>query len=824
MTIPKWLVPVLSIVAALAVGVAATVIGMRFASTDVQTSASQTRTAPLYAPVADGQTDSAQVGTQTGTLPGTDGSPISGSRQQLINDVLKSADPAQTIRDETTGTSSSGSGSAAPTPATSPAPAGDDCSPSSGEPPAGCPDGIHGAIFASHMIPPLWLNAAVRPATTGVSSSPRCAQNTTPGMVTIGVASSLPADYTVTYWPTGDTADRDVARFSTDSGQVDVFNTYYASSTASGPSPVEYSCKVLTVDASTGYTAQVTATDSIGRDALPVTLLFNGGGAPLHPELEAYTVGDNLLFASALHAPDETVEIKAVQRAAGAADCNGSNSFADAGRTDDTTVTADYLNDHQLLPADTQRTNYAFVVPEGTDFLLCARWFPAGHATSWERSTPLYESRMSMSSPDKLLPTVSLTAIHPASTTTSVVIKLNTLGGVECGADQTWTRSAGSNGGLPVPTDLCGVSSYGGGRSNIDRSRFWDLGSDDAMHFEFDLSRAGATDFAHPDGYIHLNTPCVGECAIPADEHYHLSLMDGANSSDDGSVDLLVHYTQGNHNGAASWVIGSVQGLAPTYTSPVAPAFDTDAVVTPGPVIVGSLSSTATLHITSDRAVTYSVDVYEIDDAQTGTCLRPGAAYPVTGHLDTAGDVQLPNLCLGTDYAAEVTLTDAGGHRSIWGSRGTDPNGWWAPGSIFTTPSYHGTIRYDFRAYGYAGVISGIQVWLGSSLIVGPSGALNNSCRGDGLFNQQTPPASAALAQNIAVEVKYTTQTRYVSSTAGTTCSPYRLGDPMAVIDDWRDLQLNQLAGTYDGAVVSSPSGSPQRWTLHLWFDGSPTP
>ncbi|MES1169594.1 MAG: hypothetical protein ABUL47_02780, partial [Leifsonia sp.] len=267
MTIPKWLIPVISIVAALALGVAATLIGMRFASVDVHSSASKTVTAPLYAPVADGQSDSAQIGTRTGTLPGTDGSPISGSRRQLIKDVLRSPDPAGTIRTETTGDGSSGSGDGSAPATGSPAASGasdDDCSPTSGEPPAGCPDGIHGAIFASHMIPPLWMNAAVRPATSGPSSSPRCASDTTPGHVPIGVASSLPADFTVTYWPTGDTADRDAVHFSTDATQVAAFNAYYSGS-STGPSPVEYSCTVLHVDASTGYTAQVTAIDSIDR-------------------------------------------------------------------------------------------------------------------------------------------------------------------------------------------------------------------------------------------------------------------------------------------------------------------------------------------------------------------------------------------------------------------------------------------------------------------------------------------------------------------------------------------------------------------------------
>jgi hypothetical protein len=812
MTIPKWLLPGVSIVAAIAVGVAAALIGMRFASTDVQSSPSKTVTAPLYAPVADGQKDSTQIGTQTGTLPGTDGSPISGSRQQLIHDVLRSPDPAATIRGETTGTS--GGSGAAGAPAAS-GTSGDDCSPASGEPPAGCPDGIHGAIFASHMIPPLWMNALAFPQASGVSSStPRCPADATPGHVTIGVASDLPADYTVTYWPTGDTADREVARFSTDAAQVAASAAFY-SGTGTGPSPVDYSCTVLTVDPSTGYTAQVSAIDSLYRVAPVVTLLFHGGGAPQHPELEASTVGDNLLFASALHAPNETLEIKAVQRTTATADCNGSNAFAYYARADAATVTADYLNDHQLLPADTRRATYAFMVPEGTDFILCARWFRGGSAHNWERTAPLYESRQSMSSPDVLEPTVSLTAVDPAAGTGTVAISMNSSGGVECGPNYTWNRSAGSGGGLTLPVDLCGLGEFGGARSDLGMTRFWDLGTDDTMHFQFDVSSTNGLSGGTSDGYIQLHVPCVGDCRVPADERYHLSLLDGDTRATDGHVDLLVHYRQGNHNGAAAWVVGSVQGLAPTSTPPVAPAFDTDAVATPGP-IVSPLASSVTIHVASDRPVDYSVRAYELDGYPT-TCLRSGTGV-VTGHLDAPADVSLGGLCLGVGYGLEITLTDRDGHRSVWGALGTDPNGWWPGNSIFTTPTVAGTIRYDFRAFGDAGSqISQLSVGLGFATVIAGSDPLNNTCHPAGIFNAQGAAAhnAARLGQQLELSV------RFVLQQADGSCHvvPH---SPYVSTDVTIPLQLDQLDGSYDGVVVNSATGAPL-WNIHLWFDQAPS-
>jgi len=813
MIIPKWLLPVLSIVAALAVGVAATLLGMQFASHQVQASPSKPVTAPVFAPVEPGQNLSSIVGTQTGTEPGTSGSPVSATRQQLIHDVLHSADPAATIRRETTG---GGTGGTSGTPATTPSTdtTGDACSPPSGEPPAGCPDGIHGAVFASHMIPPFWMNVLAFPRASGVSSStPRCPADTAPGHVTVGVASDMPADFTLTYWPTGDTADRESATFSTDATQVAAFNAYYGG-TSTGSSPVMYTCHVVTVTPGTGYTAQLGATDSVGRLATPVTLLFNGTGAPVHPELEAHTVGSNLLFASALHAPDETVQIKGVRRTAGAADCNGSDVLTAWEAPTETAVGADYLNDHQILPADNARTSYAFFVPEGLDFLLCARWFPAGHATSWERATPSYESRQSMSSPDKLLPTVTLTALAPASLTDSVDVTTGTGGGIECGAAFSWRRSAGADGGLTLPETLCSAGLYGGARH--DGSRYWDLGDDDTVYVLFTVNTTDNPDRVHRDGFFHLATSCAGECVVPAPRTYTMSLLDGESRATDGTVSVTISYTQGNHNGAAAWMNGSVDGIVPAHAAPSAPTFDMDAMARPGPII-GNLSSSVTIRIASDRPVDYSVLAYEADGRST-TCLRSGTGT-VTGHLDAPGDVYLGGLCLGLAYGLEVTLTDSAGHRSIWGALGRDVDGWWPGNSIFVTPSVAGTIRYDFRAFGQTpSKITGLSVWLGSTAVVASSNPLNGSCHPAGIFNAQGSAPGAHLGQYLDLYVRFTVQ----QSDSGSAGCHELAHQPSQSANAAVELHLDQLDGSYDGVVVNSETGTPL-WNIHMWFDQAPS-
>jgi len=284
---------------------------------------------------------------------------------------------------------------------------------------------------------------------------------------------------------------------------------------------------------------------------------------------------------------------------------------------------------------------------------------------------------------------------------------------------------------------------------------------------------------------------------------------------------VTISYTQGDHNGAADWVTGSVDGAVPAHSTPSAPTFDTDAVATPGPIL-GNLASSVTIRIASDRPVDYSVRAYEEDGyavpGQPATCLRSGTGT-VTGHLDAPGDVYLGGLCLGIAYGLEVTLTDSSGHRSIWGALGTDPNGWWPGNSIFVTPSVTGTIRYDFRAFGPTpSKITGLVVGLSSNTVVDSGNPLNGSCHPAGIFNAQGSALGAHLGQHLTLYVRFTVQ----QSDSGSAGCHALTGQPAQVADASVDLQLDQLDGSYDGVMVNSATGTPL-WNVHLWFDQAPT-
>ncbi|HTN57718.1 MAG TPA: hypothetical protein VL043_05595, partial [Protaetiibacter sp.] len=114
MTVPKWLVPALAIVAALAVGVAATLLGRALATPDAVAVPSGTVVVPVLAPVPEpphpsddepsagdpgeaGETPvSETVAEREITLPASDPDAIDPALAALIDTLAEAADPVFT--------------------------------------------------------------------------------------------------------------------------------------------------------------------------------------------------------------------------------------------------------------------------------------------------------------------------------------------------------------------------------------------------------------------------------------------------------------------------------------------------------------------------------------------------------------------------------------------------------------------------------------------------------------------------------------------------------------------------------------------------------
>ncbi len=260
MTVPRWLLPVLAVIAALAVAAAAVLVGTHFASPEVQIGATKKVTVPVLAPLDDPTDKKAKseiIGKTTVTLPGTTQPVVPLGQQELIDAVTHSTDPHTTIVHH------GGGGSAA-------APAADPCSPATGPVPASCPAGTRGRIRTD--LPPMWVNVlAFAPAHDANPENPRCpTASSAAGEVPIGVSAPAPAHYVIDYWPTSRPSERSEASVDTTAADRTAYDTALADPTvASAELPVQHSCIVLHVNATLGYSGQVVATDDNGRISDP---------------------------------------------------------------------------------------------------------------------------------------------------------------------------------------------------------------------------------------------------------------------------------------------------------------------------------------------------------------------------------------------------------------------------------------------------------------------------------------------------------------------------------------------------------------------------
>ena len=178
MRVPKWLIPVICVIAALVVGVATSIIGAHFASTTTTEVAAKTEIDPVIAPAATGLTtaqvkallasktplSSPKVGNKRVTLPGA--LPKASALSREVARIAAGGQPGGAAST----TDSIASPSPTPVPSSStvgveaydpPTTSDDPCATAEGPAPTGCPDGLHSAIFADTAPPALRSAIAV---------------------------------------------------------------------------------------------------------------------------------------------------------------------------------------------------------------------------------------------------------------------------------------------------------------------------------------------------------------------------------------------------------------------------------------------------------------------------------------------------------------------------------------------------------------------------------------------------------------------------------------------------------------------------------------
>ncbi len=741
----RYLRPAIGIVATLALGVGGTLLGIHFAAPEVITAPATQVEAPVLAPIAPGDETaiSQQTGTRTITNVGTTPTGVPADLADLITEVSSADDPSLAVteyRDEEAG-----------------AAAGDPCSPTDGTAPADCPDGLHSAIFALDAVRNQWVDAVAFPqnqaeyqATSHYTLYPWCpATAHTDTQAPLGLIASVPADFTVTYWPSADPSDRHTATAT--SSPED--RALYDSQTAGGIGPWDRvtprTCILLDhLEPNTVYSVTVNSIDRFGPDAspriaTPKQLTFNSAGELSIPEPEITTLGDNLVFVHALHTAGERVVIRGILAPIGhdAPDCDAVETGGLTVGESETTVSDEYLLEHDYLPEYSKRANKTFLLPEGATFVVCVRYYPQGDdVPSWETAQPDKQSRVVILAPDFVRPIVTLTN-NGSQRGSRVSVAVATVEGIKCGGDFD-TNVPGHN---AVPYSLCEPGRVTGTVVLADELR--NYGYDGQLAVVTKLAPQGGGETVK-DSLLDIGLqPCIVHCPTPAELDYRLLL--GPSGSTE-TVTLHVSWEQGRTNGTSEWVIPPIETTAPDYVRPDEPDFDHDAALDDFQIDWEAKNQGLTYMFHADRAVDYTVTLGgQIPDASL-PCLD--GASPVatrSGHTDGLAPVRLDfyGLCMGEVYNLEVTLTDDTGRTVSYGSNWRDTHymvlqalspGW--DGSMVWSVDSTGPVNSQLHNFGLS--VAGVRV----------TDAPEDICSADGVIHY-TGTTDITLSQNNLVAV-----------------------------------------------------------------------
>ncbi|MEP6481915.1 MAG: hypothetical protein ABJA94_07910 [Rhodoglobus sp.] len=672
MTIPKWLLPVIAVVAALAIGVAGLLVGSKFAVPTQTTVAAPTVLAPVLGPIdpsvaVTADSSSPELGSRTVTKPGT--FPV-GTIPSDINaklDGLAAADDPSDPSDP------------ALLPGSDPSPGGDPCSPADGSaPPADCPGGLHSVILHTIALPALTVSV-----TRG--SYVECAGTVVPdGSLLIQVVTNAPAATDLTWQQDG--GESHTIHVASTGDQNDTWQrSLSAADSIDSWIWVKVCYAIPGIDPWLGTRITTDATDFQSRHAtnqqtLPANL------TPTRPPADIIPVGNSTVFVSAPSRPQDEVRIRAFAVPDGdtpncdnATDITGTLQLVRPLETH--TVSRDSLTAMHYDTSFTLRTSTAFAVPAQTRIMVCVRWYAEGRA-AWDRDTPAYLDELILVAPQVVAPVVTLDSVVLSGSVAANAVQItgSTEDGIDCGSRWSGPTAAGSAVTLSDAAVVCDFNSLLGrqdadGSLNVVTHVQTDHGLA-VMEYLLPIQLSPCADgcaartraFDVPlSTFVRPTGICIGDCPTNTGQSA-------------GTARVTAHWPAQAAGGNAGWYFGEhVQGVA-NVTPPDYPRMDDTAAVVLGAVDVANRSQSATLHLRTDRPVSYRVDL------QAGACLRPGGFAGIINNVGTSDSVvQIPGLCLGSSYNLRVTLSDAEGDESIY-SAGSSEH-FWLGGQFFTQPT-----------------------------------------------------------------------------------------------------------------------------------------
>ncbi|MBX9471699.1 hypothetical protein [Microcella sp.] len=699
MTIPKWLLPVLAGITAIAVGTASALIAFVLVGgapesepAPVATAVSEaaTETVPFIAPVGfgdeappldlDGDPETDDVSPYLGseTVPAVDvddeGTPI-GADPTSIADLID----AETLAAVDTVM-------AADDPASVPGivplfTGGDPCA-LPGAPSESCPEGLRSRILSLTGLPPLQLTVTPSPSIgdTSVRDQLVCDPfELVDGELRLGIGTNQPATVTITYWPQGNRADaRELSLFTPES-QVALFEADLPSE--GDPALVLKHCIVLDgLDPNARYEVRVVAETPGGElleRTITVSLRVNLG----RPPARIVPVGDNMIVVSAMHRYGETMLLRGVLHDDDYDyDCSTVETGAPlrlVGEPVTQRSDTEWLARNGFSNQFTERTSGAFYVPEGRNALVCLSSYDDSRPSwNWEVADYTYSSVVQ--APDYTVPRVTWinTTVRPSARLSEVTVVLGPRGGGACAARGITVPFAPERYDDPDIPPLCaGV--------NLDGFNYYNTG-----HL---IVRAGArvadgvkwTSAGLPLGFQR----CAGFCdTLPERSYYTIALplvpvpsgLCGSSFGDcdpptssvsGGTVHLRVDWEHGARNGAESWSMGPIVEAEGVPFLLYEPQFDRTAV----PRYVNDASGRRVeFDLRSDRPVNYRATLL-------GDCFLPETVTVVEGRWENLGDslVSFANPCRGATYSIHVDLIDDEGVSAAYGPT-TSGSIWWS--------------------------------------------------------------------------------------------------------------------------------------------------
>jgi hypothetical protein len=852
MKIPRWLLFVVAGVAALAVGVAAVLIGMRFAPAPAASAfvPPGTEVSQVIAPVAvddgdDGDAGSASAGTdssgETGTGPaigtaaGDDEDQPAPSPVIAEEDVaVPEDDPAVTdlelLRlvdligrdpDLFSGLFTLDLGGRDDDP----------CAPASGTPGDDCPAGIPGAVFINDEIPPLWLNPIAFPHTHAqlhnlpartLPASLYCdiavdnTDATSTVEVPLRIRSSVPGNWTVRYWPTGDEgAALELTVPAATEQQINDYQTDLDRPEDDWFAP-EQCISLPDVLAAVPYTAVVTGEDFLGRPAPAATVLFNSGGEPGHPSLQLRTVGQNLLIASAAHTAGEDVLFQAYllpyDSGIAAATCTpsfaGQESFSPTTSAVDSPIDAAGRLELNVTDDNTLSDYVSYRVPEGASLLICARWYPAGdHVPTWESAQATYESSAFVQTANRLLPKLVMTDFqartrHGGGLGVILDIRVNTAEGIECARTHFERDEA-------TPFPVCDPSALATGGATVDGDRLADRGFTGDLVLRIDAQTVAApvetseTTVTLPAG----EGSCIGMCPAVAPQTFQVATIAG-------TATFVETWEQGRFNpNSEAWSLSPTVSNPIDYVQPDVPQIDTDAEWHYTGAGIASGVANATLTLPVDRHVQWTLTTGGALNCAT-TPVPPGDSGESVSDVI---NISLTSLCLGQDYAASLRLVDDAGHVAVWSVASSTNR--WIPNGVIIAPFVNVTLRYRVDAAGtYNQYLQNYGIWLNGTVYplvnqyASPAGS--QCLRDDGLIMSEGRfDTSLGSHLDLGLVVRLVPR-RDVAPGADYGCGGYFVDERVtpAVV---ATLPLSDFSSA-GGVQLTIPG---QRDTLHVWLD-----